>query len=59
VLAETVAEVVEPPELPEALPLSAWDEVDRIYNDAEYWDFQNPSRFAHPTKLLVDLAAEL
>ncbi len=58
-VAESIVEVDEPEVLPDALPMSAWDEVDEVNAEAEYWEMQNPSIFAKPTPLLLDLAKEL
>jgi len=58
-VAESVVDVDDPVVLPAALPLSAWEDVDDIYNGAEFWEMQNPSLFAKPTQALLDLAKEL
>ena len=58
-VAESLVEVDEPAELPSAMPMSAWDEVDDVYEGAEFWELQNPSLFAKPTELLLTLASEL
>ena len=58
-VASSVTEVDEPDVLPDALPMSAWDEVDEVNEGAEHWEMQNPSLFAKPTPLLLALASEL
>ena len=52
--------VDEPPDLPDALLPSAWDEIDEIVDgDHRLWEFTQPSRFPKPTTLLRQLADEL
>ena len=58
-VAESVVEVDAPDALPAALPMTAWDEVDEVNEGAEHWEMQNPSLFAKPTPLLLELAREL
>lgn len=48
-----------PPPLPDALPLSAWDDVDAWAAGDEHWDFRQPSRFAAWSDALVEYAATL
>lgn len=59
ITAEAIVEVLAPPTLPEALISTAWDELDALTADDEYWDMLHPSHFAQPSKLLSELIAEL
>ncbi|HLZ57798.1 MAG TPA: transglutaminase family protein [Ktedonosporobacter sp.] len=59
ITAEAIVEVFFPPTLPEALTPAAWDELDTLTADGEYWETLHPSHFAHPTELLSTLIAEL
>ncbi len=54
VTAEAQVEMQTAPQLPEALPVETWDEL----NQAEY-DWLLPSHFTQPSTLLADLAREL
>ncbi len=58
ITAEAMVEVTTPPQLPDALPPSAWEELDAMTASDRYWDMLRPSRFAHPTELLNDLIRE-
>lgn len=57
--AEALVEMYAPPTLPEQLSPEAWQELDALTADDEYWDMLKPSHFANPTPLLEDLAQEL
>lgn len=57
--AQSLVELTPPPELPQALPTSAWEELDALTANDEYWDALMPSHFASPTDLLYELAQEL
>jgi transglutaminase-like putative cysteine protease len=57
IVAESTVEMKPAPELPDSLPESAWEAIDRMAQ-AEY-DMLLPSQFTHPTPLLEALAAEL
>lgn len=59
ITAESIVEVMPLQELPEALPPSAWDELDTITADDLYWDLLKPSRFIQASKLLDELITEL
>ena len=58
ITARSLVETLPAPELPDALPASAWDELDAEVARGDYWDELAPSRFAHPTDLLRQLANE-
>ncbi|GAC1641761.1 MAG: transglutaminase family protein [Ktedonobacteraceae bacterium] len=57
--AHSLVELVPLPEAPEALEPGAWDELDVLTGNDEYWDALVPSHFASPTELLYALAKEL
>jgi transglutaminase-like putative cysteine protease len=46
-------------EWPDALPVSAWSEVDSMIADGEHHEMLLPSDFARPTPLLAELAVSL
>jgi transglutaminase-like putative cysteine protease len=45
--------------LPSTLGAGAWDRLDALTGDGEFWDLLNPSHFARPTPLLHGLEREL
>lgn len=45
--------------LPESLALSAWDELDELIEEGDFWEMLMPSHFAHSSELLKDFASEL
>ncbi len=57
--AQSLVELIPPPEPPQALPASTWEELDALTAGDEYWDTLMPSHFASPTDLLYELAHEL
>ncbi len=57
--AEALVEVTTPPDLPVALSPSAWEELDAMTANDEYWDVLKPSHFVRPSELLYDLMREL
>ena len=59
ITAESLVDVTAPPELPEALTSSAWEELDKLTATDEYWDLLMPSQFTQPTELLLELARDL
>lgn len=59
ITAEAIVELFPPAPLPEALAPAAWDELDAMTADDEYWDMLEPSRFARPTELLHNLMETL
>nr|MBA2682202.1 transglutaminase family protein [Ktedonobacteraceae bacterium] len=59
VTAETIVEVITSPVMPESLPPTAWQELDELTANDEYWDMLHPSHFARPTRLLQQLIQEL
>jgi transglutaminase-like putative cysteine protease len=59
IIAEALVDVNAPAPLPEALTPQAWDELDALTEDGDYWDTLMPSHFTEPSELLYELADEL
>jgi transglutaminase-like putative cysteine protease len=59
ITAEALVDVVAPPEIPDVLSAQAWEELDALTANDEYWDLLMPSHFAQPTERLLVLAQEL
>jgi transglutaminase-like putative cysteine protease len=59
ITAESLVDTTAPAPLPEALDMQAWDELDALTANDDYWDTLMPSHFASPSDLLYDLAEEL
>ena len=59
ITADAIVEMITLPELPEALPATAWEELDAMTANDEYWDMLKPSHFAHPSELLSALMRDL
>jgi len=59
ITAKSLVEILAPAPIPEALELSAWDKLDALVAQQDYWDLLMPSRFAHPTDLLRDFSGQL
>src|SRR5258708_36991792 len=59
ITAEALVDVIAPPPLPPALGEQAWDELDALTANDDYWDTLMPSHFASPSELLYELALEL
>jgi transglutaminase-like putative cysteine protease len=57
--AEALVESAPSPELPETIGRDAWPRVDALTASGEFWELLNPSPFAQPTPLLLELAREL
>src|SRR5579859_6256341 len=57
--AEALVDITAPPSLPQTLTAQAWQELDAITANDDYWDSLMPSHFATPTPLLDELSAEL
>lgn len=56
IVAESVVEVAPAPHIPSFLSPDAWDELDRMVCEGDYWEFLFPSEFTQPTHRLNDLA---
>lgn len=59
IIAESLVDLQTPPPLPETLDAGAWDEIDALVRDGDYWEMLLPSEFAKPTASLLKLAAQL
>ena len=59
IVAESVVETQAQAELPQSLSNGAWDELDRLVAEGDFWEMLLPSTFATPTATLNELAAEL
>lgn len=55
----SVVEVFPVKELPAELPLTIWEDLDRLAYHNDFWEFTLPSFFSKPTEKLVALAHEL
>jgi transglutaminase-like putative cysteine protease len=59
VTARSVVEVHAPSPPPETLDQNAWEKLDTLVAEGDFWDMLTPSAFAAPTPLLLALADEL
>lgn len=59
ITAESLVDVDTPPSIPASLDASAWDELDALTENGDYWDTLMPSHFAEPTELFYELVDEL
>ncbi|HEV2575924.1 MAG TPA: transglutaminase family protein [Acidobacteriaceae bacterium] len=59
IVAESVVETQAQVELPQSLGAGAWEEMDRLVAEGDFWEMLLPSTFATPTAALKELAAEL
>src|SRR5690349_16497481 len=59
ITAEAIVELTTAPALPDALSDYAWDELDVMTAQDQYWDMLESSRFTQPSELLHDLMREL
>jgi transglutaminase-like putative cysteine protease len=59
IVAESLVETQPPAEVPESLPGAAWEELDRLVAEGDFWEMLLPSEFATPTPALKELAARL
>ncbi|MEO1288850.1 MAG: transglutaminase family protein [Chloroflexota bacterium] len=57
--AEAIVEVKQPPPLPDTLPESAWDEIDRAVQDRDLYDFLLDGKYTQATFLLSQFAQEV
>lgn len=56
---QTLVDVTVPPSLPDKLDSEAWERLEELMTQNNYWEMLNPSRFARPTPLLSQLAQEI
>jgi transglutaminase-like putative cysteine protease len=59
IIAEALVDLQTPVPLPASLDSEAWDELDALVRDGDYWEMLLPSEFAKPTASLLKLAAQL
>jgi transglutaminase-like putative cysteine protease len=59
IVAESLVETQPHTELPQSLPESAWEELDRQVAEGDFWEMLLPSEFATPTPALKELASGL
>ncbi len=59
IVAESLVEVQPYRELPKALRTGAWDDLDRLVHEGDFWEMLLPSEFAHGTDELDALAKQL
>jgi transglutaminase-like putative cysteine protease len=59
IVAESLVEVQPAPQVPSFLAPDAWDELDSMIDQGDYWEMLLPSEFATPTAALDSLAEEL
>ncbi|MBM3762219.1 MAG: transglutaminase family protein [Acidobacteria bacterium] len=56
---EATVESLDPDPLPGFLPVQAWDELDRMLQFEDFWEFLMPSDYAGPSELLKSFAEEI
>jgi transglutaminase-like putative cysteine protease len=59
VIAEALVDLQAPLQLPASLTPAAWEELDALVQDGDYWEMLLPSEFAKPTPSLLKLAGQL
>ena len=59
IIADALVDVDEPDPLPDSLSADAWDNLDGMIEEDDYWDVLSPSHFARPCPELNELMAEL
>jgi transglutaminase-like putative cysteine protease len=59
IVAESLVEMENIPMVPSWLSPDAWDELDAIVHEGDYWEMLFPSEFAKPTPMLEKMADEL
>jgi transglutaminase-like putative cysteine protease len=59
VVAESLVEMQPVPNVPASLAPDAWEELDNMVEQGDYWEMLLPSQFTEPTKALNNLAAHL
>lgn len=57
--AQSLVEILPALPLPDALPATAWAELDALAGSGEYWDWLAPSDYTEPTEALRGLEREL
>ncbi len=59
IIGRTLVELQELAEIPASLEPTAWQELDQIVANGDYWEMLLPSEFAKPTPSLLQLASKL
>jgi transglutaminase-like putative cysteine protease len=59
VIAEALVDVRPPADLPASLGSGAWDRLDEMIANGDYWEMLLPSHFARPSRDLEDFAKEI
>ena len=59
IVAESLVEMQPLPQVPAFLAPDAWDELDAMVEQGDYWEMLLPSEFAAPTETLDELASQL
>ena len=59
IIAEALVDLQSPLQLPASLTSEAWEEIDALVQDGDYWEMLLPSEFAKPTPSLLKLAGQL
>ena len=59
IVAESLVEMQPLPQVPAFLAPDAWDELDAMVEQGDYWEMLLPSEFAAPTEALDELASQL
>ena len=59
IVAESLVEMQPLPQVPAFLAPDAWDELDAMVEQGDYWEMLLPSEFAAPTEALDELAMQL
>src|SRR6201985_3257434 len=54
IIAESTVELQSQTPLPPALGVNAWQELDSLVENGDYWEMLLPSEFAQPTPLLLE-----
>ena len=57
IVAESIVEMQSHAPVPDSLPPSSWEEIDRIVHEGDFWEMLLPSEFAKPSDELRALAA--
>jgi transglutaminase-like putative cysteine protease len=57
--ANAVVEMLDTPPIPPSLPESAWDEIDRLSDQYQFWDTLHPGERTAVTTLLEQMAEEM
>jgi transglutaminase-like putative cysteine protease len=58
IVADALMDVDPPMELPQSLGLEAWDDLDAMVEEDDYWDMLMPSRFGRTSPELEEFARE-